>query len=221
MAKIDLNIFNALNLINPALGKAYYQKGYNPFDDEFVLQNDYVQELLGKAKDKQHIKTEDFLEQGNKEIAEIFKLAQKNTEQLQNELEVLNKSNLKNVIIFLKNRKELLSQAVKKLKNEKANSFLLYKDIVGIDTLYSEIVKETFFENFDKNIIIQNFLKVCKPQKKQDSHKKQEQIVIQNMLATPPKPKENVIEIPREKIVENNIIKPQTYAPKQKREMER
>lgn len=221
MPKIDLNIFNALNLINPALGKAYHQKGYNPFDDEFVLKNDYVQELLSKAKDKKHIKTEEFLEKGNKEIAEIFKRAKENTEKLQTELEILNKSNLKNVIIFLKNRKELLSQAIKKLKNEKANSFLLYKDIVGIDTLYSEIVKETFFEYFDKNNIIQNFLKICKPEKKQTSQKVQEAIAVQNLLATPPKQKEKVIEIPKEKIVENNIIRPQTYVPKQKREMER
>lgn len=224
MAKIDLNIFNALNLINPALGKAYQQKGYNPFDDEFVLQNDYVKSLLIKAKDKKNIKTEDFLEKGNKDIAEIFEVACKNTEDLENEIEsmFLDKTqSLKSIIVFLKNRKELLSQAIKKLKNEKENSFLLYRDIVGIDTLYSEIVKETFFEKFDKNIIIENFLKLCKMEKEKSSHKEQEKLQTQNMLSAPLKVKEKTIEIQKENIVENNTIEPKTYNPKANQEIEK
>lgn len=220
MANIDLNIFNALNLINPALGKAYQKRGYNPFDDEFVLHNDYVQSLLAKAKEKNNIKTEDFLEKGNKEIAEVFGLAHKNTEELLTDLSVhkneINSAKIKEIVIFLKNRKELLSQAIKKLKNEKENSFILYRDLVGIDVLYSEMVKDTFFETFNKNNIIENFLKYCKVNKKTKSQKQQEEIQAQNILQELEKPIET-IDL-QEKIVEVKTVKPSTYSPKLNKE---
>lgn len=215
MTNIDINIFNALNLINPSLGKAYRQKGYNPFDDEFVLQNDYVKSLLIKAKDKYTIKTEDFLKKGNKEVAEMFGRACKNTEELLTDLSTHSLENktkqLKEIIVFLKNRKELLSQATKKLKNEKENSFGLYRDIVGIDVLLSEIVKDTFFENFNKNNIIENFLKYCQTDKKQKSQKQQENIQTQKILYENAKQTEKDSDIQQEQIVEVNIIKPNTY----------
>jgi len=222
MANIDLNIFNALNLINPALGKAYQQKGYNPFDVEFVLKNDYVKSLLTKAKDKNNIKTEEFLEKGNKNIADTFNRACKNTEELITELSNHSPENktkkLKEVIVFLKNRQELLSQAIKKLKNEKENSFVLYRDIVGIDVFYSKMVKETFFENFNKDNIIEGFLKYCQVDKKQKSQKQQEIIQTQNILQENAKLAKKEFEIPKELIVEVNIVKPNRYKPKLNKE---
>ena len=46
----SFDVFNALNLINENLGKAYKEKGYNPLGDEFLLDSEYVQNLLEKAK---------------------------------------------------------------------------------------------------------------------------------------------------------------------------
>ena len=186
---MELDVFNALNLISEDLGKCYEDHGYNPFGDEFQLDANYVSKLLEKAKNRKHLDIEPFLEEGNKKVKENFKTALENTEALK--LDILEqiesatpelKESLQDVLLFLKNRAELLTVAIEKLKSQDADSLRLYEDIYNIDAMYSEILKESYFKEFKKQVAIENFLSTCRIKAKLETFK-QEQIKEQEKIA--------------------------------------
>ena len=189
----SFDVFNALNLINENLGKAYKEKGYNPLGDEFLLDSEYVQNLLEKAKKRKSLDVEPFLENGNKVVSSYFKQAVENAEALKldilTELEnadELMKDRLLEIVLYLNNRIELLNQAIENLKFPEANSLKLYEDIYNIDSIYGEILKESYFKNFNKIVAIENFLSTCRlrikfEQFKQEQIKEQERIARQKV----------------------------------------
>ena len=187
------DVFNALNLINEDLGKAYKEKGYNPLGDEFLLDSEYVQNLLDKAKKRKSLDVEPFLENGNKTVSTYFKQALENAEalkldiltELENADDVM-KDKLSEIVFYLNNRIELLTQAIEKFKFPEANSLKLYEDVYNIDSIYGEILKESFFKNFNKTVAIENFLSTCRlrikfEQFKQEQIKEQEKIARQKV----------------------------------------
>ena len=170
----SFDIFNALNLINENLGKAYEEKGYNPFGEQFSLDVDYARNLI---------------ENGNRAVSQSFKLAIENAENLKtdilNEMESAEpamKDKLSEIVLYLNNRIELLSQAVEELKSGEANSLALYEDVYNIDSVYGEILKESFLKNFNKTVAIENFLSTCRLRIKFEEFR-QQQILEQEKLA--------------------------------------
>lgn len=185
----SFDIFNALNLINENLGKAYEEKGYNPFGEQFSLDVDYARNLIEKAKSRKSLDVEPFLENGNRAVSQSFKLAIENAENLKtdilNEMESAEpamKDKLSEIVLYLNNRIELLSQAVEELKSGEANSLALYEDVYNIDSVYGEILKESFLKNFNKTVAIENFLSTCRLRIKFEEFR-QQQILEQEKLA--------------------------------------
>lgn len=188
-ASISYDVFNALNLINEKLGKAYEEKGYNPYGEQFSLDANYAQTLLEKAKGKKSLDTEQFLENGNRAVSQNFKLALENTEALKLDIlaemesaEPAMKDKLSEVVLYLNNRAELLSQAIEALKSGEASSLKLYEEVYNIDSVYGEILKESFLKNFNKTVAVENFLSTCRLRIKFEEFK-QEQVKEQEKLA--------------------------------------
>ena len=188
-ASISYDVFNALNLINEKLGKAYEEKGYNPYGEQFSLDANYVQTLLEKAKGKKSLDAEQFLENGNRAVSQNFKLALENTEALKLDIlaemesaEPAMKDKLSEVVLYLNNRAELLSQAIEALKSGEASSLKLYEEVYNIDSVYGEILKESFLKNFNKTVAVENFLSTCRLRIKFEEFK-QEQVKEQEKLA--------------------------------------
>lgn len=189
--EIDYNVLNALNLIHPALGEAYTQKGYNPFEEGFVLESDYIEKILEENRDKTPILTEDFLETSSKEVKKYFQRSLQNTIELRNDFETQLKNDefsnyeneniekqVKNVILFLQNREQLLKTAIEQLKDPNANSLKLYQDITSINKKLSQLLKESYLEDFKKEVVHKNFIEYCLTVKKLEKMR-QEQIAEQ------------------------------------------
>lgn len=161
--KVDYNILNALYLTCTSLGDAFLDTGYNPYPKNFVLTSEYVEKLLQNAKQKDTINIEDFLENNNQEIAKNFEISLHNNTQILEEMLKVKEKNtqLDLIIVFLKNRKELLKQAINKLQSDEVVALDLYRDIFALDYEYSEVMKQTYYQNFNNQIVIQNFLNMC------------------------------------------------------------
>ena len=68
------------------------------------------------------------------------------------------------------------------LKSGEANSLALYEDVYNIDSVYGEILKESFLKNFNKTVAIENFLSTCRLRIKFEEFR-QQQILEQEKLA--------------------------------------
>lgn len=164
----SIDVFNALNLYNEQLGSIYEKDGYNPFEEGFVLTEEFTNDVLENKK-KQEIFTEDFLEYGNKEVSKHFQNALTNSteiiDKLNEELASCTdekvKSQIKKSIILLKNRNELLKVNISKLKQKDANALKMYIEMFGMDNELSELLKDTFNEKVNAQIVAQQMLTLC------------------------------------------------------------
>ena len=162
----SVDVFNALSLVSTELGQMYEKDGYNPFDDDFVLTEDYTMEVLAHKINAQDIFTEDFLQQNNKTVAKHFNTALKNNEiilnslneELQNTSDQKVKDQIKKTIVFLKNRNELLKLNIGKLKQKDANAIKMYIEMFGMDSELSELLKETYNDKVNTQHIVQQML---------------------------------------------------------------
>lgn len=178
----DVAILNILNIINPSLGKAYEEQTFNPFEDGFVMQENFVKDVLQTQKEalQYEVLTEDFLEHGNQEAKKHFEYALNNTNELLLEVENNQNKSLDKAKFFLKNRQELLKQAIEKINNHNYDGYLLYEEIVKLDPKLSEALKQTFYENFDKQIVVQNFLKIVNAKTKNQKLAEQKSVELLN-----------------------------------------
>lgn len=195
--EIDYNIFNALNLCNPALGLAYQTRGFNPFNNHFNFCPEYVERMLKIAKNKNVVVAEKFLERGNKEVADLFFMALNNTKSLIAGIQMMkpnkeDNARFQDFLIFLKNRAELLEQNIILLKNENQDSFKLYQDLVSIDLEYSNLIKDTFYDRFNRDLIIMNFLEYYNLGKKKKTLAQQiEEEILSKIFLFEPRKKKN------------------------------
>lgn len=166
----SVDVFNALNLYSEELGARYEQEGYNPFGEGFVLTEDYANEILeNKSKKPDEILPDNFLEFGNKEVSKHFETALLNGQQLveamQKQLDSAPdekvKKQIKKNIIFLKNRNELLKVNIAKLKQKDANALKMYIEMFGMDSELSELLKDTFNEQANIQIVVSQMMNVA------------------------------------------------------------
>ena len=101
----SVDVFNALNLYNENLGKL--QQGYNPFDSDFTLDEEFAADVLEIKGKKGKAFPEPFLDANNKSIAKNFDIAIENNDsilqemqnKLSGELSKQDKKQLKKMII--------------------------------------------------------------------------------------------------------------------------
>ncbi len=213
----NYNVFNALNLVNPELGELYLENGYNPFEEDFILNLGFIQDRLEKNRDKTPILTEDFLEKPAKEVKKHFELALKNNnilkDLLQNNIEdnIFNESikkQVKEVIIFLKNREQMLAKAITKLGKKNANPLLEYQNICNIDKKLNELLKESYLEEFKLEVAHLNFVQYCNTKAKLNELKKEQaEIQIKTEQKQLEKQQEKLIEEQKQEQIAQEIKK--------------
>ena len=165
----SVDVFNALNLYNEELGALYENEGYNPFEQDFKLTEDFINEVLEDKKQQGEISTEEFLEKNNKTVAKNFAKAFIKNKELINkikaELENVTDENVKakmnKMLVTLKNRGEMLRLSIQKLKQKDANALKMYKDLFGLDSELSEILKDEFNEKVNMNNMVIRMIELC------------------------------------------------------------
>lgn len=212
---IKFDIANALYIISPKLGEKYEKEKESPFDDDFVLTQAFAKEILDGAKDKSKVEQPEFLKQGNKEVSAHFEKSVNATGEVIKGL--INKlysgefalgiednleEEIKRIIDILKVRKKMLENAIEELKNSRADSFALYKDIVSISKNVSEIMSRSFEEEIDKEIAIEQFIMQCR--EKEKLRKMQASIINSKSQENAPKIPEKQFEEIQNKHFENN-----------------
>lgn len=158
---INYNIYNALNLACEDLGERYLETGFNPFGDNFVLNEEYITDNLLNCKNAPEIKCPEFIEKGEKASIQAFECSLENCTALLAETESkLNspdltpeaKAKLQKIIIYLKMRIELLIIFTQKQKKAK-NKFNQYKKLLSLNYTYGDILEDSYEESFDLHLI--------------------------------------------------------------------
>ena len=170
-SKVDYDKLNALNMQHESLGQAYLKFDWDPLGENFKLDLPYIEKYLKNARDKSEIKTPQFLSRGNREVKQCFKNALENNSVLKNELQSRYDSGefadfkgvnielqVKDILFFLNCREKMLEIAIGKLKNPNINTLKAYQNIYALNKKLSELLEETYKKEFDKKVIIQNFL---------------------------------------------------------------
>lgn len=168
---VDFDKFNALNMQDQSLGQAYLKYNWDPLGENFRLDLPYIEKYLQNARDKSEIKMPDFLNRGNREVKQCFKNALENNKVIKNELQqkydlgefadfkgVNIELEIKDILFFLNCREKMLEIAIGKLKNPNINTLKAYQNIYSINKKLSQLLEETYKKEFDKHVIIQNFL---------------------------------------------------------------
>jgi hypothetical protein len=211
LQNVNYDVLNSLNLMSRSLGDAYLLEGYNPFDEDYVLDLENSRKLITNLKQKENIEAEEFLENSDLNILENFQTAKQNAEALLAELSTLPQNKkVKGLKVFLKNRSKLLSAAIEKMQNGDLSAFELYREIEGLDVEYSKLLRRSYYKDFDLKVTIQNFmnllnLHVLAPAKTQQKAKAlaQEKTVVKESASqtpqiskkTPQKQKESGLEM--------------------------
>lgn len=228
--ELNYDVSNALYLISKRLGDNYEKEKVSPFYSDFSLRSDFVLSIIKSSKDKSKVCLEDFLQQGNQQVAKNFRLSLENvseviaglTEKLKSgEFVASEKDNIEMEIItcidFLSARKKLLELALIELKNSQTDSFELYKEIVSFNKEIEEILEGSFVRKLEKEIIINQFIELQRKNKKKailQTKTQNSEIIKENkneqnynnkyQIKVPLKPLQNKEKV--EKIEENNTL---------------
>lgn len=164
------DVFNALNLYSEQLGSLYETEGYNPFDKDFVLDAEFTKDVLVNKNKRIEVFPETFLEANNKSISKNFDIALENNtnliDNLQKKVKELSspkeQKQLKQIIVTLKNRGELLKISKEKLKQKNADAVKMYTEIFGLDSELSELLQDSYTKKINLVILMQKLLDLSK-----------------------------------------------------------
>ena len=180
---INLEVFNALNLYNEDLGQSYLETGFNPFNKDFVLDEQYISDVLNNEKNKKEINCPDFLEQTDSKIIKAFELSDVNTKNL---IEALNKKinsseltasqmeSFKKIIVNLK----MFGELNRKYKNElrkKKNKYQLFLNMLALNWQLSEELAKSFTNEFNLNNALNKIVNIEKIKQNSENEKLKEQ----------------------------------------------
>ncbi len=164
----SVDVFNALSLSNESLGRLYVEQGYNPFGENFVLTEEYTDEILQNKINASNIQSESFLENSNSEVSKNFTTSLENSEALLTALENQEfsesdprlKKQIKRTVVSLKNRNELLKLNIAKLKQKDANALRMYIELYGMDGELGELLKDTFTEKANHQVLLMRLMAI-------------------------------------------------------------
>lgn len=180
---INLEVFNALNLYNEDLGQSYLETGFNPFNKDFVLDEQYISDVLNNEKNKKEINCPDFLEQTDSKIIKAFELSDVNTKNL---IEALNKKinsseltasqmeSFKKIIVNLK----MFGELNRKYKNElrkKKNKYQMFLNMLALNWQLSEELAKSFTNEFNLNNALNKIVNIEKIKQNSENEKLKEQ----------------------------------------------
>lgn len=166
---INFDVYNTLNLMDPVLGECYISEGYNPFNEDYRIKKDIIEQILKNANMEDPTETADFLNYDNKTVQKHFETSKKNSALLQSMLEEdkdktddpKTKGKINDGIIYLKNRQKMLEVFCKDLKNPNVNSIELFKKLAKLNKKYARLLEESYFEEAKMQAIHQNFITLC------------------------------------------------------------
>ena len=180
MSDKNFAVFNSLNLINKKLGKSYEKNGFNPFSDKYVLTAESVEKLLKMNLEKKFVKAPEFLEESEEALAERFKLAKVRAEELLEKFQaILNSGNaspkMLEELVYLKICTELLRGV--DLKNLNYEELLeLIQTMYALSVEYAVVFRRVFDKDFDVQVALTEFIKLCKITKTKKEIQKQQDL---------------------------------------------
>ena len=181
---LDPDVFNALNLYDEKLGEEYEKQGYNPFEPNFKLTEDFALEVLEAKAKEQGLPEKDFLETNIKKVTSYFKNTLQTGEKLAKmiedkmatpDIDMSTMHQLQRAIIFLKNRNQLLKRNIRELKFKNANAIQMFADMYALDKELSDLLKDSYKNEVDVNAILKQFVEVCQNRAKQKIYKEKQQ----------------------------------------------
>lgn len=204
--EVNFDVLNTLYLIKESLGDSYLEEDFNPFGDDFVLNQNSVKRYLEVKTEKKQVKPPEFVDKSEEEILSALKFGTANTKKVLTELgkQEQTSSHLQHIVVYLKIRLKMFADLDKKNINYEELVDVM-QTLEALDSNYAKILKKSFEKNFNIQLAIKQFLQLCKQKeeaktaKKVEQKKKQQQTQqIQHTVALkkqkavkrpPPKPK--------------------------------
>lgn len=161
MATINYEVFNALNLINPKLGQAHQNTGFNPFKADFKITVAGIKKLLDLKKSPCKEVIPRLVELPEKKANSLLKLGKSRIDNLLTKLQFLTKikttETIYDEICYLKICQELLSNLTLSSKN-----FDEVKDVLRIikclEPQYAACLEGVFTEKFDEKRALSKYV---------------------------------------------------------------
>ncbi|MBO7526394.1 MAG: hypothetical protein J6T74_00690 [Clostridia bacterium] len=178
-ATINYDIYNALNLLNEDLGQSYLEDGFNPFGGEFLLDEDYILDILENNVEGYEISTPDFIEAGNKETAKAFETSAENALLVIEQLtEFINdpktpemvKRQMRKQILYILCRNQLIKVYLKRIKDEK-DTLLMYQKMSAINWQLSKRLEDSYKKEFNAKKAAEELAKKAKEDAEEKKNK--------------------------------------------------
>lgn len=190
--EINYNVYNALNLYSKSLGELYLNQQFNPFEENFYLNEEFVTERYTNSLKAKQLNEPEFLIAGTIQTKLAFKNSLNCCNQLLSQIEILlndqslsktQKENLKKLKEYLLCRIALLNLNLESLKKNK-NTLKMYLDLQGLNWNFCEVLDETYYGNLNMQVAINQMLLYIEQSKQKltKSLKDKAQEVIQNNL---------------------------------------
>lgn len=180
MSEVNFSVLNALNLINRKLGKAYQEKGFNPFGEQYNL--DYLEAVkwLNLKEEKTMVEPPEFLEFNQNKLSNIITSAQNKAYALQAEIEKvatlhLENQNIQEQVIYLKICAELLRTLSSKNPNYE-EILEVFRLIMAMSKDLGKLYQKIFYKEVELQLIIQQCLKLAGVDMQKNAKKEQELI---------------------------------------------
>lgn len=189
LQNVDFNVYNALNLYNEDLGQCYLQNGFNPFESNFTLDENFISDVLENEKNKKDIPCPQFLEQSDFKISKSFDMSFENVSNILSQVtNMLNDKNitpemkklLQKLIATLKMFLELNKKYKSELKKKK-NRYQMLINMLSLNWFLSEEMVLSFTQEFDSNKIVSKISELATSYNKENnSLKEQARQIIEN-----------------------------------------
>lgn len=189
-SNINYDVLNALNLYNEDLGQSYLQNGFNPFSADFILDENFISDILDNQKNKKELPCPNFLEQANNKISKSFDLS------LNNALDLLDSvSQMLNTPNLTQNQKRYLNKILLQIKlfielnkkyklelKKKKNKYQLYINMLALNWQLSEEMSLIFTEQYNAQNVLNKikYLSTKVANKEIDEIKEQAKKIIEN-----------------------------------------
>ena len=218
-SNINYDVLNALNLYNEDLGQSYLQNGFNPFSADFILDENFIADILDNQKNKKELPCPNFLEQADNKVSKAFDMSLNNALNLLDSIsQMLNTPNLtqkqKNYLNKILLQIKLFIELNKKYKLElkkKKNKYQLYINMLALNWQLSEEMSLIFTEQYNAQSVLNkiNELSTKVANKEIDEIKEQAKKIIENNKKLYGQ-KESIVNTEQKQLNENSNEKPQT-----------